>query len=457
MRFGSETRGLRSVHWILGAVLTLGACGSDSVGGTQNAGGTAATPDAAAGGGGVQVDATPSGGTPVTPDAAVVTPDAAAVTPDAAVVTPDAAVPTPDAAVVTPDAAVVSPDAAVVPPEPDATVVPPDPDFALPPPEPDAALPEPDAALLARVITVCPDGSCDFRTPGEAARATEGGEIVEIQAGDYVDCATWPVSVTIRGVGGRPVVRDVACGGKAIWITQGAETTIENIEFTGMAVPDRNGAGVRHEGGRLVLRDVYMHDGEQGVLADANDRASVIIEDSLFERLGQDGLAHGVYANQIAELVIRGSQFLASQNEGHEIKSRALRTLIECSVIASLDGVDSRNIDLPNGGDVEIRGSVIQQGANSANREIIGYGLENAPNPIQRFVMTDTLILNDAGDGTFVHIAGDPMVEVHDDLFVGGGAVQLGGDPFAVNVSFRSREAAALPAEPELPAPSCVP
>jgi hypothetical protein len=376
-----------------------------------------------------------------------VTPDAAVVTPDAAVVPPD-----PDAAILPPD-----PDAAVLPPDPDAAVAPPDPDAAVVPPEPDAAPPEPDAAPPARVITVCTDGSCDFRTPGEAARAAVGGEVVEIQAGEYVDCATWPVSVTIRGVGGRPVVRDVACGGKAIWIIQGAETTIENIEFTGMAVPDRNGAGVRHEGGRLVLRDVYLHDGEQGLLADANPEATVLIEDSLFERLGQDGLSHGVYANQIGELVIRNSQFLASQNEGHEIKSRALRTVIECSTIASLDGVDSRNIDLPNGGDVEIRGSVIQQGTNSLNREIIGYGLENAPNPIQRLVITDTLFLNDAGDGTFVHIAGDPMVEVHDDVFVGGGTVQLGGDPFAVNVTFRNREAAAVPAEPELPAPSCAP
>lgn len=453
MGFGTETRGLRSAHWLFGVVLTLGACGSDSGSGTESAGGTPVTPDAAAGGGGAEADAAGQGGTPITPDAAVATPDAAVVTPDAAAVAPDGAVVTPDAAAVTPDAAAVTPDAAVA--TPDAAIAPPEPDAATP--EPDAAAPDPDAAAPQRVITVCTDGSCDFRTPGEAARAAVGGETVEIQAGDYVDCATWPVSVFIVGVGGRPVIRDAACGGKAIWITQGAETTISNIEFTGMAVPDRNGAGVRHEGGRLVLQNVYMHDGEQGLLADANPQASVLIEDSLFERLGQDGQAHGIYVNQIAELVVRGSQFLASQNEGHEIKSRALRTVIECSTIASLDGVDSRNIDLPNGGDVEIRGSVIQQGGNSLNREIIGYGLENAPNPIQRFVMTDTLILNDAGDGTFVHIAGDPMVEVHDDIFVGGGTIQLGGDPFAVNVSFRSREAAALPAEPELPAPSCAP
>ena len=78
MGFGRETRGLRSVHWLFGVVLTLGACGSDSGSGTESAGGTPVTPDAAAGGGGAEADAAGQGGTPITPDAAVATPDAAA-------------------------------------------------------------------------------------------------------------------------------------------------------------------------------------------------------------------------------------------------------------------------------------------------------------------------------------------------------------------------------------------
>ena len=452
----------------LGVVgLGLTACGT----GDGGAGGAAADARASAGGANPDaVVATPDA-VVANPDAVVATPDAVVANPDAVVADPDAVVANPDAVVADPDAVVADPDAVVVDPDavvanpdavvanPDAVVANPDSGAADPDaagPEVDAAPPEPDAAV-PRVMTVCPDG-CDFAFPSEAARAVSGGEIVEIQAGEYVDCATWPVSVTLRGVGlGRAYVRDAACGDKAIWTTQGADTVVENVEFSGMAVADRNGAGIRHEGGRLVVRNVYMHDGEQGLLAGANPEASVVIEDSFFERLGQDGQAHAVYVNQIASLVVRNSVFLSSQNEGHELKSRALRTLIECSVIASLDGVDSRSIDLPNGGDVEIRGSVIQQGAASANHEIIGYGLEAPANPNSRFVMTDSVILNDAGLGTFVHFAGDPMMGVQDNVFVGRGTLQVGGDPFGVNTTFPDRESAMLPAEPVLPEPNCGP
>ena len=63
-----------------------------------------------------------------------------------------------------------------------------------------------------------------------------------------------------------------------------------------------------------------------------------------------------------AELVLRRSRVVESVGEGHEVKSRAARTIIENNVIASLTGVDSRQIDLPNGGDIVIRGNVLEKG-----------------------------------------------------------------------------------------------
>ena len=427
----------------------LGACGTGG-GGSGGSTGGASGSDAAAGG--TVADSGGSGG--VVADAAVVTPDAAVVTPDAAVVTPDAAVVTPDAAVVTPDAAVVSPDGAVVSPDaavssPDAAVVTPDGAVAAP----DAAVQSADA-VAGRIITVCPVG-CDFALPSEAARRTVGGELVTIEAGDYVDCTFWPVSVTIRGINGRPRIHDAACGGKGIWVTQGDDTVIENVELSGMAVPDRNGAGIRHEGGALTVRNVYFHDGEEGILAGANPVATVTIEDSVFERLGQDGQAHGIYINQIEALTVRNSQFLSGQHEGHELKSRALRTLIQCSTFASLDGDDSRNIDLPNGGDVEIRDSLIEQGPNSANHEMVGFALEAQDNPIQRFVMSGTMLINDEGVGAFIHMAGAPEVDIRTNTFVGVGTVNVGGDAWPVNDYYNTRELAMLPAAPALPVVAC--
>ena len=37
-------------------------------------------------------------------------------------------------------------------------------------------------------------------------------------------------------------------GGKAIWLDTAKNLTVENIEFSGARVPDRNGAGIRAEG-----------------------------------------------------------------------------------------------------------------------------------------------------------------------------------------------------------------
>jgi hypothetical protein len=220
-----------------------------------------------------------------------------------------------------------------------------------------------------------------------------------------------------------------------------------------MAVGDRNGAGIRHEGERLVVRDVYMHDGEQGVLAGDGDAVTVLIEDSTFERLGQDGRAHGIYINHIAELVVRRSRFLRSQNEGHELKSRALRTVIECSVLASLDGTDSRTIDLPNGGDVLIDRSVIQQGAASPNRNVLAYGLEGASNPVQRLVITGSVLINDQDRGSFLQLEGGPELSVRDNTFVGPGEVLVGGEPPPGNAYHPDRASAGLPAAPALPEP----
>jgi hypothetical protein len=303
-----------------------------------------------------------------------------------------------------------------------------------------------------RVLRVCPDG-CEFALPSEAAAVVEDGDLVEIEAADYVDCAVWRASVTVRGVGGRPHIRDRACADKGIFITRGETTRFENLEFSGMAVPDENGAGIRHEGTHLVVRDVRMHDGEQGILAGDNPAGTVYIENSRFERLGRNGQAHGIYINRVAELRIRDSRFLRSVDQGHEIKSRALRTLIDCSVIASLDGDDSRNIDLPEGGHVEIRNSVIQQGEESPQRNIIGFNLEEPAHETQRLIMRNNLLINDQDRGSFVHIDGEPELDIRDNIFVGAGQIRVGGAPFPNNVYLNSREDAMVPPGPSVPQP----
>src|SRR5690606_29444700 len=158
---------------------------------------------------------------------------------------------------------------------------------------------------------------------------------------------------------------------------------IEGLECSGISVRDRNGACVRLEGRDLTLRGVNFHDSEQGVLSGGNN-GLVEIEDSMFNRLGEGGQAHGIYiGGGDTALSVRHSHFLDTRNEGHAIKSRAPVNTIRDTVIASLDQVDSRAIDLPEGGRTIISGNVIEEGPNSSNWDSIGVGLElrQAANP----------------------------------------------------------------------------
>ena len=81
--------------------------------------------------------------------------------------------------------------------------------------------------------------------------------------------------LTIRAIGGR--ARMVASRGqrrgKAIWVIKGDRVVIENIEFTGARVADRNGAGIRHEGGKLTVHNCLFERNESGLLTWNNENA----------------------------------------------------------------------------------------------------------------------------------------------------------------------------------------
>ncbi|HEY0206490.1 MAG TPA: right-handed parallel beta-helix repeat-containing protein, partial [Acetobacteraceae bacterium] len=101
-----------------------------------------------------------------------------------------------------------------------------------------------------------------FSTIGNAVRASSDGDTVQVQAGTYVnDFATVNTKITIQGVGGMAhLVATVAPpDGKAI-LTTNTDVTLDHLEFSGAAVPDQNGAGVRYQGGNLTVTNSYFHD-----------------------------------------------------------------------------------------------------------------------------------------------------------------------------------------------------
>ena len=123
------------------------------------------------------------------------------------------------------------------------------------------------------------------------------------------------------------------------------------------------------------------------------------IEDSRFERNGANqGYAHGIYINDGDNFVLRRSRIISTKEQGHTLKSGAKRTLVEDSVLAALDGRNSRAIDVYAGGVLEVRRSVIQQGKNSDNSAAIGIALEPKrinPEPHSTLVEDNWIIFDD--------------------------------------------------------------
>lgn len=314
----------------------------------------------------------------------------------------------------------------------------------------------PSQPRLAQVLKVGPGKR--YKRPSHAAKAARDGDTIEIAAGEYVDCAVWRASnLTIRGIGGRAHVRDRTCKGKAIWIIRGTNTRIENIEFSGMRVRDRNGAGIRHQGAGLTIRNAYFHDGEQGILGGGkkpND--AIVIENSKFARLGgNNGRSHAMYISRAETLTVRNSSFYDCGKQGHCLKSRAKRTILICNLVASLEGDSSYEIDIPEGGYAEIRGNVIEQGPKSVNRRIVAFAAESR-NPKRRhanqtLIFERNMVINDRPDGAFFFIRkhAGTVLRVRHNTFIGRGAL----DHVAGNKRFHNRKAAGLAPYPALPKP----
>jgi hypothetical protein len=242
-----------------------------------------------------------------------------------------------------------------------------------------------------------------YATLSAAITASHDGDAILVQAGTYTnDFATINTKISITGVGGLVnLVATVAPpNGKAILVTN-TDVTLTNIAFSGAKVPDGNGAGIRYQCGNLIINDSYFHDNQDGLLAAASPTGSITINNSEFAHNGTgDGLTHNLYVNKIGTLTINGSYFHDAV-VGHEIKSRALNTIIKNSrIFDGPTGTASYSIDLPNGGNAIISNNVIEQGSKSQNPNIIHVGGEAPIYAGTNVSITNNIIVNDLQSGT---------------------------------------------------------
>jgi len=219
-----------------------------------------------------------------------------------------------------------------------------------------------------------------FSTLASAVTAAQNGDTILLAPGTYTnDFATVAKSITIKGDGGmaRLVATVPPPNGKAILVTRG-DITIENIEFSGARVADRNGAGIRFEGGNLTVVNSAFRNNENGILAGSWANSSITVRNSEFERNGAgDGRSHGLYVGKITNLTVENSYFHDTQ-VGHHIKSRALATTVSNTRLQDETGSASYSVDVPNGGVVRLVDNVFEQGAGSRNPAIVHFGGEGA-------------------------------------------------------------------------------
>ncbi|NOQ63646.1 MAG: hypothetical protein GQ582_03960 [Methyloprofundus sp.] len=231
-----------------------------------------------------------------------------------------------------------------------------------------------ESKLKARV-TVCAE-DCEYYRLQEALKAVKTNGTIYLKPGVYADCGIIRRSVNIIGKGAH--LKGRVCGGKGALVIGAPNVTIDGLEISNITVGSKNGACIRIEANakNVKIKDVYCHDSENGILAKMN-KAKLGIVSSTFERCGAGGRSHGSYIDiREGEVIFKNVNFLSSKGQGHSLKVSAPHILIEDSTFAALKGYNSRGIDAFGGGQLIIRNSILEQGPNSDNTDMLGYALE---------------------------------------------------------------------------------
>jgi len=240
----------------------------------------------------------------------------------------------------------------------------------------------------------------NIKTPSEAAKMAKRGDIIEIDAGRYFgDVAIWRApNMLIRGVGGRATLAagGNAFGGKAIWVINADNITVENIAFEECKVSDKNGAGIRVQGDNLVVRNCIFRENENGILCgNLKNVKRLTVEYSEFGFNGHgDGRTHGIYIGAIREFTFQFN-YVHHTRAGHHVKSRAGLNRIQYNFLTDAeDGNSAYAIDLPDGGKCFVIGNIIQQSRFTENSTLIHYGMPRSQKGGEFFVVNNTAFSN---------------------------------------------------------------
>src|SRR5271169_2225035 len=140
-----------------------------------------------------------------------------------------------------------------------------------------------------------------YKAPSAAAAVAKNGDHIEIEPGQYFDCAVWRADdLVIEGTAPGVVITDKTCDGMGLFVIWGDNTTVRNLTLTRARVPDMNGAGIRLVKGSLTVDTVKFIDNQDGLFGGVPG-TTVTVRNSDFDRNGicAGHCAHGIYVENV--------------------------------------------------------------------------------------------------------------------------------------------------------------
>lgn len=237
-----------------------------------------------------------------------------------------------------------------------------------------AALPAAITAQGARAPFTVVESGRGYASLQQAVEAIGDGQgTIAIASGTYRQCAVQEAG-TVTYVADEPgsaIFDKATCEGKAALVLRGSAARISGVVFRGMAVPDKNGAGIRLEQGDLTVAQVWFLDSQQGILTADDPEGTIVIDKSTFSGLGncenEDGCAHSLYVGDYGRLRVTRSRFERGTG-GHYLKARARVVEVAANSFDDSAGrATNYMIDLPEGATGQITNNWFVQGRDKEN------------------------------------------------------------------------------------------
>jgi len=308
-----------------------------------------------------------------------------------------------------------------------------------------ASFAPPAVASASAGTTLTVGAGQEFSTLAAAVAAAQNGDTVLVQAGTYTnDFADVTTDITIKGVGGIAnfVATEAPSNLKGI-LTVDNSCTIENCSFSGASISEADGgnaAGIRYEGGAMVLENDTFSNNQNGVMGTPTipglSDNTITINGCTFTNNGAgDGYTHNCYIGTVTSLVFINN-ISQGADAGHELKSRAYSNTIENNVFQDgPTGQASYEIDLPDGGTDIVENNTLEKGPLAENEIFLHFGGEGIPYAGSSLLVEGNDFINNYGAGAIavlnqtpysVTITGNAFTNIPVGNVASGPAVETG-------------------------------